>query len=192
MLNWLFGIAAHWWVALGAFLLLLGSAMVLERTNPKKEIIKKLCDNYVSTDSEFLYDLDKAGKMFGLYKTTPGVLEANRRFLTFHDRIYPFCYALCLVLLLAFFYPPQPPGEGRRFGLLVLLPLLAMVFDFAENQTVLKVLDGVEATGQAPLATLKWARLFTVAKLSLLSACFLLLFGFAVCAQARLRELVTR
>lgn len=191
MLERLFA-AANGWAALGAVALLLYSSWYLGRVSPKNEIMEKLGDDYVSTDTAFLYDTGKAGKMFGRYREAPGLLEAHRRFLSFHDRIYPFCYAVPFVVLLAFFYPPLPPGEGRRFGLLVLLPLLAMVFDFAENQTVLKVLDAVEATGQAPPATLKWARLFTALKLGLLGVSFLLLLGFAVCAQVRLRALVAR
>jgi hypothetical protein len=137
--------------------------------------------------------------MFRLYKAKDRPEEeqrqlfaAHRRFLTFHDRIYPLCYAVPLVLLLAYFYPPQPAGEGRRFAPLVLLPLLAMLFDYAENQTILSVLDSVETTGQVPLKALGWARLFTAAKIILLFASLLLLLGFATCAQVRLRELIAR
>ena len=197
MLNWLFS-AANGWVALVALAVLLGSTWVLGRNNPKEEIIQKLGDAYVSTDSDFLYDPAKAEKMFLLYKARPDeeqreLFAAHRRFLTFHDRIYPLCYAVPLVLLLAYFYPPLPPGEGRRFGLLVLLPLLAMIFDYAENQTILSVLGSVEATGQVPLQALGRARIFTAVKIGLLGASLLLLLGFAACAQGRrLRELVGR
>lgn len=194
MLNWLFA-AANGRAALGALALLLVSTWLLGRASPKNKIIEKLGDAYVSTDMKFRYDIEKAGKMFRLYKERPAeeqreLFEAHTRFLTFHDRIYPLCYAIPLVLLLAYFYPPQPPGAGRPFGALVLLPLLAMLFDYAENQTILSVLGSVETTGQVPVKALGWARRFTAAKIILLGASLLLLLGFAACAQVRLRELV--
>ena len=190
MLNWIFE-NVNGWAALAAFVVLSASTVALGLANPKNEIIRKLCGDYVSTDSSF-YSIDKAAHMFGRYREDAGLLAAHKTFLRVHDRIYPLCYALPLVLLLAYFYPVPEQGGARRYGWVVLLPLLAMVFDYAENQTILPVLDAVGKKEPVPLTLLKVARVFTVLKLTLLIGVLLLLLGFAGYAQARLRELIPR
>ncbi|HLM58997.1 MAG TPA: hypothetical protein VK422_23030 [Pyrinomonadaceae bacterium] len=190
MLNWIFE-NVNGRTALVAFVVLSASTVALGLANPKNEIIGKLCGDYVSTDSSF-YSIDKAAHMFGRYGEDASLLAAHKTFLRLHDRIYPLCYALPLVLLLAYFYPVPEQGGSRRFGWVVLLPLLAMAFDYAENQTILSVLEAVGKKEPAPPSLLKVARVFTALKLSLLLVSLLLLLGFVGSAQARLRELLSR
>lgn len=190
MLDWIFR-NANGWAAFAAFVVLLGSTIALGLISPKNEIIRKLCGDYVSTDSS-LYSIEKAAHMFGRYREDAGLLAAHKTFLRVHDRIYPLCYAVPLVLLLAYFYPVPEQGGARRYGWVVLLPLLAMVFDYAENQTILSVLEAVGKKEPVPLTLLKVARVFTALKIFLLIVSLLLLCGFAGYAQARLRELLQR
>lgn len=190
MLDWVFR-NANGWSALAAFVVLSASTIALGLANPKNEIIKKLCGDYVSTDSS-LYSIEKAANMFARYREDAAILAAHRTFLRAHDRIYPLCYAIPLVLLLAYFYPIPEQGGARRYGWVVLLPLLAMVFDYAENQTILSVLEAVGKKEPVPLTLLKVARVFTALKIGLLLVSLLLLCGFAAYARERLRELVPR
>lgn len=184
MLNWTYGIP-NGWVALAAVAVFFGSFLLLSRTNPKDVVIKKLGGDYVSTDSRF-YGFEKAARMFKLYKKEENreFFAAHRRFILLHDLIFPPCYCIPLVLLLAYLHPTG----GRSFGWVMLAPLLAMLFDYAENFSVLSVLDAVERTEQVPSVTLRAAQVFTYLKLSLLIFSAFALAGFLVYrAQAWLR-----
>lgn len=185
MFNWTYGIP-NGWVALAAVAVFFGSFLLLGRTNPKNGIEKELGDKYVSTDSTF-YRTEKAAAMFMLYKER-GLFAAHRRFILLHDLIFPPCYCIPLVLLLAYLHP----AAGRQYGWVMLAPLLAMVFDYSENFSILSVLSTVERTEQVPWATLRAAQVFTYLKLSLLIFSAISLAGFLVYhAVARLRGMLT-
>ncbi len=117
-----------------------------------------------------------------------GHFAAHKEFIEFHDAFYPPFYAVPLTLLLAYFFPVLLPGRGGRYRWLVLLPLAAMAFDYAENLTMLWVLDHYEAKAELLLATLQLSRAFTVLKLTLLSATMFILFFFGARALVRLRR----
>ena len=171
MLDAIFN-AATGRVTLVAFILFVLSTVALDRLNPKNLIRKELKDDYVATDSTFLYDTAKVTKMLARYE--PRHYEAHESFILRYDLVYPLCYSIPSVLLLAFFYPWG--GAGPRW--LVLLPLAAMVFDYAENFTMLAFLRRFRADPQTQLKLLDVSRAFTVAKLSLLvlSLAILILF----------------
>ena len=177
-------------MVIAALVVYLASTALLGAFSPKNKIKAELGPAYVATDSKPLYDVGKVEKMFGLYRR-PDHFAAHIRFI-YYDLVYPLCYGLPLVLLLAYFYPAQPPGGARQWGWLVLLPLLAMLLDYAENFTMLSVVKAAEAGPEVPLATLKASRTFTGLKWLTLILSLIIFLGFAACAQARLRELVER
>ncbi len=118
----------------------------------------------------------------------PGHFAAHRSFIRVYDFIYPPFYAVPLALLLAYFFPVLFPGRGGRHRWLALLPLAAMVFDYAENLTMLWVIDHYEAKYELLLGILRLSRVFTALKLALLSATMLILFFFGARALVRLRR----
>jgi hypothetical protein len=118
----------------------------------------------------------------------PAHYEAHRAFLRGYDLVYPVLYGVPLSIILAYFFPVLFPGGGRRWRWLVLLPLAAVAFDYAENVTVLSALDYYEATRQLSLGQFQAARLFTAAKLLLLLASALVLLVFGARALVRLRR----
>ena len=173
MLDAIFA-AASCRVALAAFIFLVLSSMAIGRHNPKNRIREDLKGDYVATDSTFLYDTDKVTRMLARYE--PRHYEAHERFILRDDLVYPILYSVTTILILAFFYPWG--SAGPRW--LVLLPLAAAVFDYAENFTMLAFLRRFRADPQTSLALLKVSRVFTVAKLSVLLLSLVLLAAFFV------------
>ncbi|HKG15537.1 MAG TPA: hypothetical protein VKB12_19605 [Pyrinomonadaceae bacterium] len=180
MLDFIFA-AATWKAALAALAVLLVSSYVIGKYNPKDEIERGLKGAYVSTDNPYKtehtlwYDTARVTSMLGMYDEPehyPKLYDAHRRFILRHDLVYPLCYGITGVILLAFFYPWR---GGPRW--LVLLPLAAMAFDYAENFTMLAFLGRFRANPQTTLTLLELSRVFTFAKLCLLMLSFAL-FAF--------------
>ncbi|HVF66725.1 MAG TPA: hypothetical protein VM914_03625 [Pyrinomonadaceae bacterium] len=174
--------ASTWKVALAALAALLASTYFIGKYNPKDEIQAALKGAYVSTDNPYKtertlwYDTGRVTDMLRLYNEPehyPALYDAHRKFILRHDLLYPLCYGIPGVILLAFLYPW---GGGPRW--LVLVPLAAMVFDYAENFTMLAFLGRFRANPQTPLALLELSRVFTFAKncLILLSLALLVVF----------------
>jgi hypothetical protein len=189
MLDTLFD-AASGRVALVAFAVLFVATLVISFVNPKNKIRKDLKCDYVATDSTFLYKIEDVTKMLGQYK--PEHYEAHESFILVYDLVYPLCYAIPSVLILAYFFPALFPGSRGWTRLLVLLPLAAMFFDYAENFTMLAFLRNYRENPATPLKLLELSRLFTVVKLSLLLVSMLILFGFGARGLARLRDSVLK
>lgn len=201
MVNLIFRVAKGW-ATLLAFALMLVATIALDRTNPKNKIRKELCCDYVATDST-LYSIgcdmtcDSCAekcepcveRMLARYGREH--FKAHRSFIKLYDLVYPPFYAVPLTLLLAYFFPVLFPGRGGRYRWLVLLPLAAMAFDYAENFTMLSVLDNYDAGRGLLRATLEVSRVFTVLKLALLSAIMFILFFFGARALVRLRADLT-
>lgn len=171
-------------VVIVAFAVLALSTLALD-LSPKNTIREDLKGAYVSTDNPpqtecaLIYDTTRATAMLKSYE--PVHYAAHERFILRHDLFYPLCYAIPLVLMLAYSCPWRG-GWPRR---LVLLPLAVMAFDYAENFTMLAFLRRFRANPQTPLALLELSRAFTVAKLLLLLAVFALLAGFFVAFVVR-------
>jgi hypothetical protein len=159
-------------VVLVALAVLFISSFVLNYVNPKNRIKDDLGDDYVATDSTFRYDTAKVIKMLGRY--SPDDYEAHESFILRYDLIYPLCYGIPSLLLLAYFCPWR--GGGPRW--LVLLPLATMAFDYAENFTMLVFLRRFRANPQTPLTLLEVSRAFTNAKLCAIVLSFILLLFF--------------
>lgn len=161
-------VAATWKAALAAIVVLLASSYVLDKYSPKNEIQAALKDAYVSTDNPYKtectlwYDTSRVTNMLRLYnepKNYPALYDAHRKFILRHDLVYPLCYAIPGIILFAFLYPWR---GGPRW--LVLVPLAAMAFDYAENFTMLAFLGRFRANPETPLTLLELSRVFTLAK----------------------------
>ena len=175
-------------VTLIAFALLVASTLTLYFVNPKNEIKKGLGCDYVATDSTFLYETGAVTKMLGKYQQRPEYYAAHESFIRVYDFVYPPFYAIPCALVLAYFFPVLFPGRGGWLRWLVLLPLAAMAFDYAENFTMLSFIRSFRDDPQTPLTLLEVSRAFTNAKLLLLLACDLILLVFGALALIRLRR----
>ncbi len=178
--------AANGRVTLVAFALLVAATLALHLLNPKNEIERDLGGDSVATDSTFLYETAAVTKMLGRYG--PEHYRAHESFIRVYDFAYPPFYAVPCALVLAYFFPVLFPGRGGRLRWLVLLPLAAMAFDYAENFTMLSFLRSYRADPQTPTTVLEVSRAFTNAKLFLLLASDLILLAFGALALIRLRR----
>ena len=178
--------AADGRVTLVAFALLVAATLALYLSNPKNEIQRDLGDDYVATDSTFRYETAAVTKMLGRYR--PEHYRAHESFIRVYDFVYPPFYAIPCALLLAYFFPVLFPGRGGRLRWLVLLPLAAMAFDYAENFTMLSFLRSYRDDPLTPLTTLEVSRAFTNVKLLLLLVSDLILLVFGTLALIRLRR----
>lgn len=185
MLDALFAVAT-WKIALAAFVVFLLSSVALDRLSPKNAIRDDLKEHYVATDNptktegSLRYSTSRVTEMLRRYDPERGHFEAHQRFILLYDLIYPLCYGLGGVYVLAFLCPWRT-GWARW---LVLLPLAAMLFDYVENFTMLAVITHFRQHQQAPLALLEVSRAFTVAKqlvlILLLGVLAVFLAGFVV------------
>jgi len=177
--------AANGRVALAAFAVFFVATVALNFINPKNKIRKDLKCDYIATDSTFLYDVDDVKKMLGQYK--PEHYEAHESFILVYDLIYPLCYGIPSMLILAYFFPVLFPGKGGSLRLLVLLPVVAMLCDYAENFTMLAFLRSFRENPKTTLGLLYLSRTFTATKLSLILLSLIILLGFGARALARVR-----
>jgi len=173
-------------VTLIAFALLVVSTLTLSFVNPKNGIRDDLGGDYVATDSTFMYETADVTKMLAKYR--PEHYRAHESFIRVYDFVFPPLYAIPCALVLAYFFPVLFPGRGGWLRWLVLLPPAAMVFDYAENFTMLSFLQSYRDNPQTPLNVLEVSRAFTDAKLLLLLASDLLLLVFGALALIRLRR----
>lgn len=163
MLDALFAVAT-WKVALAALAVIAVSTLVIGRYSPKEEIRGRLGTAYVSTDNPYKtektlwYDTARVTAMLGRYGADD--YRAHQKFILIYDLIYPLCYGIAGVYLLAFL-SPWHEGPAR---LLVLLPLVTMFLDYVENFTMLAVLSHARTHQRTPLALLEVSRAFTFAK----------------------------
>lgn len=143
------------------------STLAMGWLNPKNKIQKDLGSDYISTDSPFQtkdpfwYDTGRVTGMLTRYDEDPERFYGlHRSFILGWDLIYPLCYGIPSILLLAYLCPWRD-GPARW---LVLLPLATVAFDYAENFTMLAFLRRFRANHATPLGLLEASRLFTNAK----------------------------
>lgn len=181
-------------VTIIAFAVLVVATIALAIVNPKHKIREDLKSDYVSTDSDIKFRIDDIKDMLKLYDkkperyedgTKPEHYKAHESFILVYDLIYPLCYAIPGVLLLAHFFPVTWRGGSLR--LLVLLPLLAMIFDYAENFTMLFFLRRFRLNPETPLLLLKVSRTLTVMKWGVVVIILLILLIFGARSLVRLR-----
>lgn len=161
-------------VALVALAVLLASTYVIRNYSPKRSIEDHLKDDYIATDSTFLYDTGRVTKMLKRYEAAD--YEAHESFILRWDLVYPLCYGLSSILILAYFCPWR--GGWARW--LVLLPLVTMAFDYTENFTMLAFLRSFRLNQQTPLTLLEVSRVFTAAKILMIFISFAVLIIFVV------------
>jgi hypothetical protein len=178
--------AASGRVTLLAFALLVAATLTLYLVNPKNRIRDDLGGDYVATDSTFVYETADVTRMLGKYR--PEHYRAHESFVRVYDFVFPPFYAIPCALLLAYFFPVLFPGRGGRLRWLVLLPLAAMAFDYAENFTMLSFIESYRGDPRTPPGVLEVSRAFTNVKLGLLLVSDLILLVFGALALIRLRR----
>lgn len=108
-------------------------------------------------DLQVGFTQEEAQTILAVY--TPAARLEAARFLLWADTIYPLVYGMLIALLLAFLF------RSGRFQYLVLLPLLAVLVDFAENYWLYQVLNGYP---NEKTAWILWASVCNVLKWGLL------------------------
>jgi hypothetical protein len=154
-------------VAVGALALsaLVFSSKYFDRANPKAKIAARV-PNYFSTDMTFGYSPADLVAVLRNYKGED--FDAHRAFISL-DMRYPVFYSISLALLVACLLPALPAQERVHF--LWLLPILAALFDYAENLSMGAALDRFQSSGGASGAgVMRLASVMTSIKLTLLYA----------------------
>jgi hypothetical protein len=170
-------------VVVGALALfaLIYSTMYFGRINPKEKIAARV-PNYFSTDMTFGYS--PADLIAVLKNYQPIDFKDHREFIS-KDMFYPIFYSISLAVLIACLLPAFPHAlvDYRRVHYLWLLPLLAALFDYAENLSMGSALDQYQSPGGAAgTGLMRLASVMTSTKLTLLYASFLVAILGLLCS----------
>jgi hypothetical protein len=155
-----------------ALFVLLYSSKHFGRINPKEQIAARV-PNYFSTDMTFGYS--PADLVAVLRNYQPVDFKDHRDFISM-DMRYPLFYSISLAVLVACLLPAFPSAlvDYRRVHFLWLLPVLAALFDYAENLSMGAALDQYQSSGgTAGAGAMRLASVMTSIKLTLLYATFL-------------------
>ncbi len=166
---------------LAALVVLVASTVALDRLTPLKEIKKRLGDKtYISTGMTFGYRPADLYAMLDAYRDESDRVKDDakefdyykaHRFFIALDMIYPLLYSVSLAVMLGCLLPYAAPHEHAKIHYLTLVPLLAAVFDYLENLSLLAVINGHEADHTARHNGLAaFSSAMTTAKLALLYA----------------------
>lgn len=123
-----------WRLALLALLVIGVSTAILAYFNPEKTIRENVGDKYLSIGMTFGYKADD------LYTMLDGFSEQNRRDTRVYlivDLFYPLIYGFSFAIILAYLQRTYMPASPVKSHYLWVLPLCAMVFDWAENLSML-------------------------------------------------------
>lgn len=156
-----------------------GSTIALAYLNPKDKIqdsLKTSKVTYFAAGRTFGYDPQKLYAMLNAFNKQPDgdKLKKEYRGFFYYDFIYPLLYAVSLAVIIAYLQKrwniPEAAGEiePMKMHYLWALPLLAMVFDYLENLSLLFVLKNYEG---APMPfVVGFSRWMTMLKLLLVYA----------------------
>jgi len=162
-------------LALGVFLV---STVVLDRLNPEKTIRANpnVGDKYLSIGMTFGY------KAEDLYTMLDGFSEQNtkdERVYLILDLVYPLLYGLSWAIILAYLQRIYMPTSTIRNHYLWVLPLCAMVFDWAENLSMIWIQANYRK-GEIS-NTMRWmtdfSRAMTMLKITFIAASFFVAFA---------------
>jgi hypothetical protein len=154
-----------------ALVMLVGFSAFLNQFNPKNDIIRRLGDDYFSTDQTWFYRPQQLFDMLDKY--APEDREAHVQFI-YLDLVYPVIYSLTAAILLASLLPILLPALQARCPYLSLLPVAAAIFDYLENLSMLWIVRRYSANYR-PAGLALFSSAMTTFKLLLLSAMMLLL-----------------
>jgi len=163
--------------------------IVISILNPKKKIQESLNSSHVTyfaAGKSFGYEPKQLYAMLDAFNKQPDgemLRDEYRRFF-YYDFVYPWIYGLSLAVILAYLQKkwnmPEAGSaiEPMRMHYLWVLPLAAMVFDYAENISLLLVVKNYK--GEPLPLLVGFSRLMTMLKLLFIYASlflFLCLIG---------------
>jgi hypothetical protein len=168
-----------------ALFVVIYSSIYFEQRNPKHRIAACV-PNYFSTDMTFGYSPADLVAVLKNYHRKDFV--AHREFIK-NDMIYPVFYSISLAALIFCLMPAL--ADYRRVHFLWLLPLVAALFDYAENLSMRAALDQYQSSaGAAGAGMMRLASVMTSIKLTLLYATFfVVLIGLIFSVVAALKFL---
>ncbi|HZH33106.1 MAG TPA: hypothetical protein VEY11_20230 [Pyrinomonadaceae bacterium] len=149
-----------------ALVILVGASLLLDRFNPKNDIIERLGKGYFSTDQTPFYRPQQLFDMLDRYSEEDR--RAHVRFI-YLDLIYPLIYSVTAAILLAYLLPVLVPPLPARFTYLSLLPFAVAVFDYLENLSLLYILQRYGANNR-PFGMACFSSVMTTSKLFLMYA----------------------
>jgi hypothetical protein len=173
-------------LALVALLVMLGSTYLLGRLNPSAEIEKSISPvPYVAIGMTFGYEPQAFYRMLDSINAQPKEKKLKEKYEQFfyYDLIYPWVLAIAGALLIA--YLQHSYNETRAVGphYLWVLPIVAAVFDNAENISMLILLGRYD--GKPMDGLLGFSRLMTMLKIVFIFAYWvvIILLGVAKIAS---------
>ncbi len=175
------------YVAALAIVALILVSMLFGRLNPKNKIEAALGNIYISTDMSFGYPPEALYRMLDTYTEENGYKAAHQNSI-YLDLVYPWVYAVLLVLIVAYVQRFSQELTNIKLHYLWLLPLCAMIFDYAENLSMLWILSlytkrppGVSAVSSKIATLVQVSRAMTMLKLLFIYASlFLVLFAIVL------------
>jgi hypothetical protein len=168
-------------LALVALLVMFGSTYLIGRLNPSDEIEKSISPvPYVSIGMTFGYEPQAFYRMLDSMNAQPHAKELKDKYRSFfyYDLVYPWVLAIAGAILIA--YLQHSYNETRAVGphYLWALPIVAAVFDNAENISMLIFLGRYDGK---PLDTLLgFSRLMTMLKLVFIFAYWVVIIWLGV------------
>ncbi|HEV7373568.1 MAG TPA: hypothetical protein VGN95_02540 [Pyrinomonadaceae bacterium] len=170
----------HVLIAIAVFTVSFAAITIL---NPKKKIQESLNTSnvtYFAAGRSFGYDPKQLYLMLDAFNEREDGKTLRKEYTRFfyYDFIYPLLYGFSLAVIIAYLQkkwnmPDAASGlKPTEMHYLWTLPLLAMVFDYAENISLLLILKNYEGEPLPLLAG--FSRLMTMLKLLLLYASFFL------------------
>jgi hypothetical protein len=172
-------------IVLVALAVYFGSFLVMRCLSPEDKIQESLNKSkvaYFRAGRTFAYDPQKLYAMLDVFNKQPGGDELKKEYKQFfyYDFVFPLLYSSTLAIIIAYFQKrwniEKAEGgiEPIELHYLWALPLLAMVFDYLENFSLLYVLNNYEG---APMpSVVGFSRLMTMIKLIFIYASMFLAF----------------
>lgn len=179
-LDMFFERIANPYVALLALVILIGSTYIIGRLNPSEEIQKSISVPYVSVGTNFGYRAEDLYRMLDAFNSQANGKELKEKYRRFfyYDLIYPWFYALSAAILIAYLQRSFNATNPVGMHFLWMLPILAGVFDYGENLSLLSILSNYDGT---PLKMLdRFSRLMTMLKLVFISASLFVIVSLSI------------
>jgi hypothetical protein len=176
-------------IAVVAFAVMLGSTYLLGRLNPSDEIEKSIDVPYVSIGMTFGYKADDFYRMLDSIDRQPNGQELKEKYRRFfyYDLIYPWVLALAGAILIAYLQHSYNETHAVGMHYLWALPIVAAVFDNAENISMLNFLSRYD--GKPMDTLLGFSRLMTMLKLIFIYAYWFVILYLGI---VKLRKVVCK
>jgi len=156
-----------------ALLVLIASTVIIGALSPEDKIAPNINVPYVAIGRTFGYESEPLYKMLDALNAQPdGKNRTLYRNFLYYDLIYPWFYGLAGAILLAFLQKNFNEQAAIKAHYFWTLPLLAALFDFGENISMLILLRLYD--GKPRNALLGFSQLMTMLKIIFICASFLM------------------